>query len=82
MHILMQHSRLHDEETPNVVSTSHDSQQPLPNVSQEVVQEPLSSKRGFTRRRETNFCPYCPYKSKHNCDMKAHLKVNTIIKLV
>lgn len=92
MHILMQHSRLHEIEStsssttslssfafPNAVSPSHE-RQPMPsdNFTQDVQQHcssAISARRGFYRR-ETNFCPHCPYKSKHNCDMKAHLKMH------
>uniref|UniRef100_A0A915P8N8 C2H2-type domain-containing protein n=1 Tax=Meloidogyne floridensis TaxID=298350 RepID=A0A915P8N8_9BILA len=93
MHILMQHSRLHEVEPTSSSTTSLSSfrfpeagtsscenqQMPSDDFHQEDVQQhftPSSPRKEFFRRRETNFCPHCPYKSKHNCDMKAHLKMH------
>uniref|UniRef100_A0A914HJ89 C2H2-type domain-containing protein n=1 Tax=Globodera rostochiensis TaxID=31243 RepID=A0A914HJ89_GLORO len=30
------------------------------------------------RRNEAHYCPHCPYSSKHNCDMKAHMKMHEV----
>nr|CAD2122371.1 unnamed protein product [Meloidogyne enterolobii] len=93
MHILMQHSRLHEVEPTSSSTTSLSSfrfpeagtsscenqQMPSDGFHREDVQQhftPSSPRKEFFWRRETNFCPHCPYKSKHNCDMKAHLKMH------
>nr|CAD2208304.1 unnamed protein product [Meloidogyne enterolobii] len=80
MHILMQHSRLHEVE-PTSSSTTSLSSFRFPEAGTSSYENQQMPSDNFHREdpsssRRTNFCPHCPYKSKHNCDMKAHLKMH------
>ncbi|KAL3089469.1 hypothetical protein niasHT_029180 [Heterodera trifolii] len=46
---------------------------------QQQQQMALSSTRlAPIRRNEAHYCPHCPYSSKHNCDMKAHMRMHEV----
>ncbi|KAI1718101.1 transcriptional repressor CTCFL [Ditylenchus destructor] len=67
--ILAQHLRVH---TPvKSGSTSHQSS-PAPSSTNRDDSSAFNS----ARRSELLCCTECPYKSKHGCDMKAHIKMH------
>lgn len=73
--ILTQHLRLHENDGNHLLDEQILNSTVKCDES-ETGQFNDNSKLLSIRKNETLFCQYCPYKSKHNCDMKAHIKMH------
>jgi transcription elongation factor Elf1 len=84
--ILNQHMRLHSPEKQQVPSFQRDLLRPvhlqmdeqcqINSVPEESTKRHSETTLSAERRSDIFVCPHCPYKSKHGCDMKAHLKMH------
>lgn len=73
--ILAQHQRLHEK-----VSSISRPPSPCATSTSSIVPEGSAVPRlAPIRRNEAHYCPHCPYSTKHNCDMKAHMKVKWVM---